>query len=106
MDPFPCHENQGRQGPRSLEKMRKKLGLMATTAGTFGCAGWENQCYEMGGGMVVVEEEVWGKFGDRWGHQWAASLLLGAASSKDLSRFCVFIYFDNCVPTIQSNPRK
>ena len=44
--------------------------------------------------MVVVEEEVWGKFGDRWGHQWAASLLLGAASSKDLSRFCVFIYFD------------
>ena len=87
--------------------MRKKLGLMATTAGTFGCAGWENQCYEMGGGgMVVVEEEVWGKFGDRWGHQWAASLLLGAASRKDLSRFCVFIYFDNCVPTIQSNPRK
>ena len=47
-----------------------------------------------GGGVVVVEEEVWGKFGDRWGHQWAASLLLGAASSKDLSRFCVFIYFD------------
>ena len=28
--------------------MRKKLGLMATTAGTFGCVGWENQCYEMG----------------------------------------------------------
>ena len=56
--------------------------------------------------MVVVEEEVWGKFGDRWGHQWAASLLLGAASSKDLSRFCVFIYFDNSVTSLEFNPRK
>ena len=59
-----------------------------------------------GGGMVVVEEEVWGKFGDRWGHQWAASLLLGAASSKDLSRFCVFIYSDNSVTSLEFNPRK
>ena len=66
--------------------------------------GGRTSAMRWGGGMVVVEEEVWGKFGDRWGHQWAASLLLGAASSKDLSRFCVFIYFDNCVTPIKSNP--
>ena len=66
------------------------------------CGVGEPVLWDGGGGMFVVEEEVWGKFGDRWGHQWAASLLLGAASSKDLSRFCVFIYSDNSVTWIQS----
>ena len=81
-----------------------KWGLMATTVGTFGSRGGRSRGRrgvgvdgdEGGGGWVGS-----GEFEDRWGHQWAASLLLGAADTSLIKRIlvcrCIW-HWDNLAP--------